>query len=745
MLRSTTWKTAGIAALFLAAALFGIASGVLFAFIGDLPGLPSLDNYAPSITTRVVGADGTVIGELATERRQILQYSDIPEVLRQAVTAVEDGEFFEHSGVNVRRTLVAVAKDLLPGKHVFSGASTITQQLARNVFPEQIGFDVSPERKLKEMLVAFQLEKRYTKEEIFTMYCNQINMGHGAYGMGAAAEVYFGKAPKDLTLAEAAMLAGIIQGNVRQSPYINMKAAKTRQAVALARMVAVGHITQAQADEAKAQPIVLRGYSGPTSIAPYFTELVRQHVQEKYGASVVYSGGLVIKTSLDATLQEAANTALDTGLRRLDKLHGYRKPARNIVSEKRDIATFRLPSWSHELAVGAIMQGIVMSTDAASIHVRVNHWNGVIDKAGYAWTKRAPAQIVKVGDVIDTRVKSADKSTMTFAGDLDQPPAVEGAVLAIDNKTGGILAMVGGSSFERSQFNRATQALRQVGSSFKPIVYTAAIDRGYTATSPLIDEPVSFPAGPGQPNYEPRNYDRTFEGEISLRRALEESRNIPVIRLMAALGPEQVVMFAKRFGITSPLPPYLPIAIGAGDASLLEMTSAYTSFPNHGVRMTPQPIRQVLDREGNVLEDFRPESNNVMRADLAYVMTYLLEGVVEHGTGRAAANAMPGWPLGGKTGTTDDYSDAWFIGFDPDITVGVWVGFDQRKPIGPGAASTGTAAALPIWIDVMKEWTGRQKADGHAAPEFTRPGNVVLVQLPSGTEAFIAGTEPVIR
>ncbi len=743
MLRSPTWRTAGLAALFVAAALFGIASGVLFAFIGDLPGLPSLDNYAPSVTTRVLGADGTVIGELATERRELLKYSEIPAVLRQAVISAEDADFFEHSGVNITRTAITLAKDVVYRRR--AGASTITQQLARNVFPDpgDVGFQQTPERKIKEGLVAFQIEKRFTKEEIFTMYCNQINMGHGAFGMGAASQMYFGKLPKDLSLGEAAMLAGIIQGNVRQSPYRNMKAAKDRQAYTLRRMVEEKFITQAQADDAKAKPIVLRGYSGPTSIAPYFTELVRQHLQEKYGATEVYSGGLVVRTSLDANLQRAANVALDAGLRRLDKLRGYRRPARNLVVEKRDLATFRMASWSRDLAVGAIVQAIVMSVDASSIHIRMNQWSGAIDKAGYKWTNRAPDQLVKRGDVIDVRVRSAEAGAFTFVADLDQPPALEGAILAIDNKTGGILAMVGGSSFERSQFNRATQALRQVGSSFKPIVYTAAIDRGYTAMSTLIDEPVSFPAGPGQPNYTPQNYDRKYEGEVTLRHALEDSRNIPTIRLMATLGPEQVVMFARRFGITSPLPPYLPIAIGAGDASLIEMTSAYTAFPNQGVRMTPQPIRQVLDKDGNVLEDVRPESNNVMRADLAYVMTYLLQGVVQHGTGRQAAAAMPDWPLGGKTGTTDDYTDAWFIGFDPDITIGVWVGFDQKKPIGQG--QSGTVAALPIWIDVMKAWSTRRRANGPALPGFTRPGNIVLVQLPSGVEAFIAGTEPVIR
>jgi penicillin-binding protein 1A len=738
--RSPTLRAAGLAALFLAAALFGIASGVMFAFVGDLPGLPSLNNYSPSVTTRILGKDNVVVGELATERREILTYADIPPVLRQAILSAEDADFFRHSGINVTRTMVTLVKDVVYRR--LAGGSTITQQLARNVFPESVGFQQTPERKIKEAFVTLQIEKRYTKDEIFTMYCNQINMGHGAYGMGAASQVYFGKRPKDLTLGEAAMLAGIIQGNVLQSPYRNMKAARERQSYTLRRMVEEQYITQAQADEAKAQPVVLRGYSGPTSIAPYFTELIRQHLQEKYGAKAVYEGGLTVQTSIDGPLQIAANRALDTGLRRLDKLRGYRKPTRNLVAEKRDIDKYRLASWSHEPAVGDIVQAVVLGVDGNAIRLKFAKWTGVIDKAGYAWTKRTAEQAVRRGDVVDARIKTLDASAQTFGADLDQAPVIEGALLALDNRTGDILAMVGGSSYERSQFNRATQALRQVGSSFKPFVYTAAIDRGYTATSILVDTPASFEAGPNQPPYEPKNYDRKFEGNITLRHALEDSRNVPTIRLMAALGAEQVIMFARRFGITSPLPPYLPIAIGAGDASLIEMTSAYTTFPNQGVRMTPQSLRQVVDKDGTVLEDVRPEAHDVIRADAAYVMTYLMQGVVQHGTGRPAAAAIPNWPLGGKTGTTDDYTDAWFIGFDPDITIGVWVGFDQKKPIGEG--QTGTAAALPIWIDVMKSWVDRRRGLPQA-PEFTRPGSVVLVATANGTEAFIAGTEPVIR
>lgn len=743
MLRSPTLKVAGIAALFIAAALFGIASGVMFAFVGDLPGLPTLENYSPSVATRILGKDGALVGEFATEHREVIRYQDIPVNLRNAIVSAEDANFFKHSGLDVPALITRLAKDVIRGQS--AGASTLTQQLARNLFPDAIGFQKTPERKIKEALVAMQIEKKYTKEEIFTMYCNQIYFGHGAYGVEAASKLYFGKTAKELTLPEAAMIAGIIQGNVSQSPYVNMTKALSRRAYALGRMANQGYITQAQADQAKDAPVILAGDPGAPSAAPYFTELIRRHLEEKFGAKALYEGGLTIRTSLDLSLQRAANAALDRGLRRLDKLRGYRKPTRNLLTEKRDLDKYRLPSWSHEPAVGDILQAVVMKADAGVIHVKFGRWSGNIDKAGYAWTKRTPAQLdqlVRRGDVVDVHVKTLDTPGKTFTADLDQPPLVEGAMLALDNKTGDILAMVGGSSYEKSQFNRATQALRQVGSSFKPIVFTAAIDRGYTATSTLIDTPASFPAGPNQPPYEPKNYDRKYEGTVTLRRALEQSRNIPTIRLMAALGAEQVVMFARRFGITSPLPPYLPIAIGAGDASLIEMTSAYTTFPNGGVRMTPQPFRQIVDKDGSVLEEARPEAHDVIRADAAYVMTYLLQGVIQHGTGKAAAAAMPDWPMGGKTGTTDDYTDAWFIGFDPDITMGVWVGFDQKKPIGEG--QSGTVAALPIWIDAMKTWVDRRRALPQT-PEFIRPGSVVLVETANGIEAFIAGTEPVIR
>ena len=317
-------------------------------------------------------------------------------------------------------------------------------------------------------------------------------------------------------------------------------------------------------------------------------------------------------------------------------------------------------------------------------------------------------------------------------------PVLQGAVVAIDNRTGQILAMIGGTNFENSQFNRATQAMRQVGSLFKPFVYTAAIDRGYTAQSMIDDVPVSFNVGPNQPPYEPKNYDHEYHQRVTLREALEDSRNVPTVNLMAQLGPHEVVQYARQLGITSPLPEYLSVAIGAGEGTLLEMTSAYSAYPNQGVRMAPLPYLDVVDREGNMLEQHRVEPHESIRADTAYIITNLLEGVVQHGT--AAAARSLNWPLGGKTGTTDDYTDAWFIGFDPDITVGVWVGFDQKRPIGNN--QTGAVAALPIWQDIMKSWIARRREAKPEPPAFERPGNIVTVSTSRGPEDFIAGTEP---
>ena len=737
-------RRAGIVALFVIAALLGITSGVIFAYAGDLPRISALDDYAPSTITRVYGAAGEVVGEFAIQRRVVISYEAISPRLKQAILAAEDSEFEEHFGLSIPRIVATLVKDIIERRKA-GGASTLTQQLARKLF---LTDEKTWERKIKEALLAIQIEKRYTKREIFTLYCNQMYFGHGVYGVEAASRLYFGKSAKDLAVPEAALIAGILQGNVRQSPYVNMDAALRRRNYTLGRMAEVGYITAQEADEAKKTKIVLRGEpTGQASVAPYFLEEVRKELEARYGAKQLYENGLAVQTALDIKLQEAANRALDDGLRRIDRRRGFRKPKRNVVTEGHALDTFRHGRWDRPMRPGDFVPAVVMSTEAGTIQLRAGSLRAAIDRKALAWPGKNPAQILARGDLVEARLLTIDAAAHTATASLEQPPLVEGAVLAIDNRTGQVRAMVGGYSFERSKFNRATQAYRQVGSAFKPIVYTAAIDRGYTPVTILMDTPTSFSGGAGQPTYSPMNYDRRFEGPVTLRRALEQSRNVPAVRLMEQLGPKQVIAYARRLGLESPLPPYLAVALGAAEATLSEMTSAFAVFPNQGVRMRPYQVLKVTDREGNVLEENRPEPKDAIRADTAYVVTNLLRGVVQRGT--AARAASLNWPIGGKTGTTDDYTDAWFIGFDPDITIGVWLGMDQKKPIGHN--QTGSEAALPIWMDVMKAWIGDRKEP----PTFQPPGNIVFVSVDKGSgdastgetpgaisEAFIAGTQP---
>jgi penicillin-binding protein 1A len=735
-----------LALAFLIAALAGTLSGIVFAYAGDLPAITALDSYAPHTITRLYARDRRVIGEFATERRVVIGYDDMAPDLRQAIIASEDAGFEQHFGLSVSRIVITAVKDVLYGQR--AGASTITQQLARLLFLNEYMrggvFERTGrrglERKIKEMLVALQIEKRFTKREILTLYANQINLGHGAYGVEAASRMYFDKSARDLTLDEAATIAAIIQTPARLSPFVNPERTLARRNnYVLARMAEEGFITPDQAEEAAGRPLVLRGQPTPErSIAPYFVEEIRKALEQRYGADVLYQAGLSVQTTLDADLQEAANAAIDRGLRRLDKRRsGYRRPARNVLAEGRTLAAFTADRWAEPILAGDIVPAVVTVVGSTVARVRIRDDEFELPRAGFAWTGRtSPADLFKVGDLIEVEVRSLD-GTRPRDLVLEQPPAIEGALLAIDNRTGQIRAMVGGFSFARSKFNRAVQARRQVGSLFKPFVYTAAIDRGFTPVSMLADEPVSYEAGPNQPPYRPLNYDRKFEGPVTLRHALEDSRNIPAVKTMAELGPDQVVAYARRFGFQGEYPPYLSVALGAAEATLVEMTSAYSAFANQGVRMAPYAVVSIADREGNVLEEHRPEPREAIRADTAFVMTHLLEGVIQRGTARAAAGLE--WPLAGKTGTMDDYTDAWFVGFDPDLTVGVWVGYDEKKPIGPG--ETGASAALPVWMDFMRAYIrGRTE---RTPPAFEAPENIVFVTLPSGTvEAFINGTQP---
>ena len=743
----------GIAALFIAAALLGTLSGVLFAYSDDLPEVSALDNYAPNTITRVVGKNNQLVGEFAVERRVVIHYKDIPDNLRHAILAAEDSGFFEHSGFSISRMLLALVRDIATrGKS--PGGSTITQQLSRDLFGQEIGFSIgnrSWERKIKETLVSMRIEKRYTKEEIFTFYANQIYYGHGAYGVEAASQLYFRKSAKDLSLEEAATLAGIIQNNVRQSPFVNPEATKRRRNYALERMAEEGFITRAAADAAKAKPIVAPGDpTGGSSIAPYFVEEVRKYLEAKYGAKAIYESGLTVKTGLDVKLQEAANKAVDRGLRRVDKRRGFRKPRRNIVAEGHTVAGFKADRWAHRISEGDIVPAVVGAVNDTTAYLRIGDLSAELVRANMQWTNRkSPKDILKEGDLIDVEITKIDGTRASV--NLEQTPILEGALVAIDNHTGEVLAMVGGYSFSRSKFNRATQAYRQMGSTVKPILYTAAIDRGLTPTTILVDEPTTFDAGVGQPPYAPRNYDRKYMGTLTLRRALEQSRNIPAVKVIEMLGPTQVAGYAKKFGFAQDFRPFLSMALGAQEVTLLELTSAFSAFPNHGIRMEPYLAESIADRDGSQLEERRPQPKDAIRADTAFVMTNLLEGVVRHGT--AATAAALDWPLAGKTGTVDDNTDAWFVGFDPNITVGVWLGHDEKKPI--GGNETGTTAALPMWIDFMKAYIDLY-GDRENPPKFESPGNIVFMTVNRETgepvagdgegtvnEAFLSGTQPI--
>jgi penicillin-binding protein 1A len=627
--------------------------------------------------------------------------------------------------------------------------------VARNI--DQFGLTNEKlfERKVREIILAVQLEKRYTKREIFTIYCNHMYLGHGAYGVEAASRLYFNKTNKQLTLEEAALIAGIFQSPERQSPYVDMKRAIQRRNTVLQRMADERYVTQAQADTAKQRPIVTRGQpTQPPGVAPFFVEEVRKHLERRYGAKVLYENGLSVTTTLDAKAQEAANATIEHGLRRYDKRHGFRRAKRNVIAEGHTVEGFKDDRWARPIAVGDIVPAVVASIGKpapnGAARLRIGTLHADLGREGFTWTRKtSAADLFKLGDLIEVAVKTVDEATGTVSVTLEQTPLAEAALIAIDNRTGQIKAMVGGWSFGRSKFNRAVQAFRQLGSTFKPIVYTAAIDRGYTPTSILIDEPVSYPAGNGQ-IYSPHDYDHKFEGAITLRHALEESRNVPAIRMMDTLGPKNVLAYAKRFGFEEDFPPYLPIALGAGDGTLLEVTSAYTVFPNQGVRMKPFSVLKVLDRDGNLLEENRAELVDVIRADTAFVMTNLLRGVVQRGTGAAAASLN--WTIAGKTGTVDDNTDAWFIGFDPDITVGVWIGFDEKKSL--GGLEQGAIAALPMWMEFMKAHIATHTETEHP-PQFEPPGNIVFLNvdktngalLPADTtggisEAFISGTQP---
>ncbi len=674
----------------------GVVLGILAGYEYNLPRIQSLEDYRPDVITDVYSADNKVIGEFAVERRIVVTYDDIPPYLQLAILAAEDDQFYNHSGINYFSLLRAVYKDVL-SMSKSEGASTITQQLARMLLhtPEKT-FD----RKIKELLIAWKIERQYSKREIFTLYCNQHYMGHGAYGVAAAADLYFGKELKDLTLEECAMIAGLPRNPGLYSPRLHPGSALARRNYILERMVAEKMIPPQLAEEAKARPMVLRPRSRDTEVAPYFVEWVRQSLADRYTTDIIWRKGLRVYTTLDLDMQSAANSALREGLRIYDKRHGWRGPVGNILKQpSANLDTYRHPDWRTPPRPGDIVTGLVQSVGEKQASIKIGNYTSVIGSKEIAWTRaQSPARILKPGDLARFQIVSLDEDGKTANVLLDQTPDVQGAMVVLQNSTGEIRAMVGGYDFEASEFNRATQAMRQVGSTFKPFVYTTALEKGMDTESTVIDSQISFTDGLGRV-WSPSNYDGKFKGVITLRQALTESRNVPTVRLASLLGIKNVLVTARRFGLVGPMEPYLPLALGACEATPLEMATAFTVFPNLGTQPKPYFIRRIDDYDHVKKEESIPQTHKVVEPDIAEMMLGLLQGVCQSGT--AAAAKSLGRPVGGKTGTTNDFTDAWFIGFTPSITAAVWIGFDTKKSLGD--RESGAQAALPIWINFMNQ------------------------------------------
>jgi penicillin-binding protein 1A len=695
--------------LVLISALVGAGSGLLLVYTTDLPQVDALEAYRPSSITELYDDRGRVIGSFALQRRVVAGYDDFAPVLRDALVSIEDKDFYKHSGINFWRIVGAAYRDVESGGKV-QGASTLTMQLARNLF---LSPDRSFHRKVQETMLAIQIERRFTKPQIFTLYANQIFLGHGVYGFEAASEYYFSKPARKLTLAEAALLAGLPKGPGIYSPINHPEKALKRRNLVINAMLEDGKITATQANDARMEPLTLHLAHDPNSLAPYFVEEVRRYLENKYGADQVHEGGLKVYTSLDVDLQKAANHAVLDGLAAYERRHGWKGHLENVVVEGNDLEKYQHPDWDDEPEVNGYVHALVTSSEIGVVTVKFGRYSAAMGQSDAAWTMGKIHDLLQTGDICYIKILSLNPNGAARVS-LEQDSGAQGALVAIDNTTGGIDAMVGGRDFSESKFDRATQALRQVGSSFKPYVYTTVIDGGATPDDTILDEPVTFETGSGP--YSPHNYDDKFEGLITLRRALAHSRNIPALKLASKVGIKSVTDMAARFGITAKLPPYLPVALGSAEITLMEQTSAYSVFPNDGVRVTPRYITKVTDYEGRVLEENYPEVKDVISARTARIMTAMLREVVLHGTGVAAAK-LP-FPAAGKTGTTNDFTDAWFVGFSPVMTCGVWVGLDEKKSL--GAKETGAKAALPIWMDFMSSaMAGKDPGQFQPPPEIS--------------------------
>jgi penicillin-binding protein 1A len=732
----------------LVALLGGVAGGYATEFV-RVPRVSQLATYRPDIITEIDARDGSTIARYAIERRILVSRSAIPTVVRNAIVATEDKNFYRHGGVDLPRTFSALVTNVQAGGYA-QGGSTLTQQLARAIF---LSPNKTLSRKINEALVAFEIERRYSKDQILTMYLNEIYLGHGNYGVEAACRYYFGKSVSAVTLAEAALLAGIVQRPEDQSPFRNPAQARARRSTALRRMRASGYISEAERVAADAEPLPKSPFLPESIIGPYYCEEIRQYLERTYGEKDLYRRGLKVESTLDPEMQAWSEEALGWGLRAISRKHGFHKP-RNLTAEGyRSLDSYVDPSWEGvKIADGVSLKGVVRSLTASGAEVRIGGQSWFLPNATVAWTGATAAnKILKPGDLITVTVQK-DKSGSLVLG-LDQEPREEGAVLIMENSSGAIRAMVGGSDWSQSKFNRATQALRQAGSAFKPFVYLTALEQGYTGADTVFDGPLSIVIDPRQPPYRPMNYDGKFHGIVTFRKALEHSYNVPAVRVARMVGLSNVIDTAHRLGVRQELHPYPSLALGAFEVSLVELVTSYSVFANQGVAFSPYLIERITDSNGDVLEQAHPDPREVESPQTSYQLLQILRGVTQRGTaGPAVERSGLKLHIAGKTGTTNDFTDAWFVGMTPRYTLGVWVGNDQKtQAIGKGF--DGARTALPIWIRILQQMKDHSRIDPQE--DFEVPPNIVFTPIDYDTglkatadspipvlEAFVSGSQP---
>ncbi len=719
----------------------GILTGWLVGRSFSLPQIKTLRDFQPPQSTAFLDKDGNVFAYYAVEKRILLKPEEIPFALKAAVISAEDKDFYKHGGVSIPGILRALVRDVMERRFA-QGGSTITQQLSKMLF---LSPQKSLKRKIEEALLAFNLEKALSKEEILALYINLVNYGHGNYGAVMASEFYFGKPPSKLSLDEAALLAGLIRTPGRDSPLKAPERALARRNEILRRMAKNGFVSPDQLRELSSRPLDLALSRRPVEVGHYFAEEVRRSLKARYGDDKLYKAGLRVHTTLDIPLQKAAETALRRGLESIDHLKGYRKgQGVSILEESPDLERYAHPSWRSvgPLEPGVLYWGLVTAVEGDTARVRIADQHLLLKKEGWDWTRfQALGNLLRAGDLAQFSI-NPDGSLY-----LNQEPRMQGAAVVIENGTGKVRALVGGTDFEKSEFDRAVQALRQPGSAFKPFIYAAALENGYTLGDTVLDAPVSLYAGPNQPMYAPKNYYGEYYGIVTLREALEQSYNISAVKVFLLVGPEKVIDLAHRAGLSRPIPPYASSALGAVEVTPLELTAAYATFANLGTRVEPYFIERVLEGE-KVVEKNAPVVRQGIPPAVAYLTVCAMEGVIDRGTA-AAANDIP-LPLAGKTGTTSEYTDAWFVGFSPSYTVGVWVGNDLKKPIGP--KMTGARAALPTWMDIVR-WMAARGYEKRAA--FTVPAGIstALIDRTTGfratpecaapfVESYLSGTEP---